>query len=135
MNPLLRRILIGLQAGLLASIALVTTLGHPFLNPILGAVVGACYSASLDPTRDTYVDNLMGAAALGVPLWGLVTVIDIPVLSGHQPEWNAEQMRSQFPALIGWVIFGAALGWLSQGLNDTVAASRGRRPTRECPPK
>ena len=126
MNPLLRRVLIGIPVGLLAGIALVTTLGHPFLSLILGAVVGACYSASLDPTRDTYVDNLMGAAALGVPLWGLVTVIGIPVLSGHQPEWNAEQMRSQFPALIGWVIFGAALGLLRQGLNDTVAGISGR---------
>src|SRR5215470_7301636 len=122
MNPLLRRILIGIPAGLLASIALVTSLGHPFLNLILGAVVGACYSASLDPTRDTYVDNLMGAAALGVPLWGLVTVIGIPVLSGHQPEWNAEQMRSQFPALIGWVIYGAVLGFLTQAFNDMAAS-------------
>jgi NADH dehydrogenase len=135
MNPLLRRVLIGIPAGLLAGIALVTTLGHPFLSLILGAVVGACYSASLDPTRDTYVDNLMGAAALGVPLWGLVTVIGIPVLSGHQPEWNAEQMRSQFPALIGWVIFGAALGLLRQGLNDTVAGISGPETDSRVPPE
>src|SRR5215469_823003 len=135
MNPLLRRVLIGIPAGLLAGIALVTTLGHPFLSLILGAVVGACYSASLDPTRDTYVDNLMGAAALGVPLWGLVTVIGIPVLSGHQPEWNAEQMRSQFPALIGWVIFGAALGLLRQGLNDMVASISGPESDSRVPPE
>lgn len=118
MNPLLRRVLIGIPAGLLAGIALVTTLGHPFLSLIFGAFVGACYSASLEPTRGTYIDNLMGTAALGVPLWGLVSVIGIPVLSGHQPEWNAEQMRSQFPGLVGWVIYGAALGLLTQGLND-----------------
>ena len=135
MNPLLRRVLIGIPAGLLAGIALVTTLGHPFLSLILGAVVGACYSASLDPTRDTYVDNLMGAAALGVPLWGLVTVIGIPVLSGHQPEWNAEQMRIQFPALIGWVIFGAALGLLRQGLNDMVASISGPETNSPAPPE
>src|SRR5215468_1476145 len=121
MNPLLRRVLIGISAGLFAGTALLIILGHPFLTVVFCALVGACYSASLDPTRGTYVDNLMAGAALGVPLWGLVSVIAIPVLSGHQPEWNAEQMRGQFPALIGWVIFGAALGLLTQGLNDMAA--------------
>src|SRR5499425_3706761 len=122
MKTPLRRILIGIPAGALAGIALVMTLGHPLLSVLLGAVVGACYSASVDPTSGTYVDNLMAGGALGVPLWGLVSVIAIPVLSGYQPEWNAEQMRSQFPALLGWVIFGAALGLLTQGLNDMAAS-------------
>ena len=107
--------------GLLAGTALLIILGHSFLTVVFCAFVGACYSASLDPTRGTYVDNLMAGAALGVPLWGLVSVIGIPVLSGHQPEWNAEQMRSQFPALIGWVIYGAVLGFLIQALNDMAA--------------
>jgi NADH dehydrogenase len=121
MNPLLRRVLIGIPAGLLAGTALLIILGHPFLTAVFCALVGACYSASLDPTRDTYVDNLMAGAALGVPLWGLVSLIGIPVLSGHQPEWNAEQMRNQFPALIGWVIYGAVLGFLTQAFNDMAA--------------
>jgi NADH dehydrogenase len=121
MNPLSRRVLIGIPAGVLAGIALVITLGHPFLSLIVGALIGAGYSASLDPTRGIYVDSLMAGAALGVPLWGLVSVICIPVLSGHQPEWNAELMRSQFPGLVGWVIYGAALGLLTQGLSDAWA--------------
>ena len=122
MNPLLRRVLVGIPAGLLSGTALLVTLGHPLLSLIFGALVGACYSASLDPTRGTYVDNLMAGAALGIPLWGLVSVIGIPVLFGHHPEWNAEQMRSQFPGLLGWVIYGAALGSLTQGLNDLAAS-------------
>jgi len=122
MNPFLRRVFVGIPAGVLAGTALLMILGHPFLTVVFCALVGACYSASLDPTRGTYVDNLMAGAALGIPLWGLVSVIAIPVLSGHQPEWNAEQMRSQFPALLGWVIFGAALGLLTQGLNDMAAS-------------
>src|SRR6516164_4276074 len=121
MNPLLRRVLIGFPAGLLAGTALLIILGYPFLTVVFCALVGACYSASLDPTRGTYVDNLMAGAALGVPLWGLVSVIAIPVVSGHQPEWNAEQMRSQFPALLGWVIYGAVLGFLTQVINDVAA--------------
>src|SRR6516225_10342839 len=122
MNPLLRRVLVGVPAGLVSGTALLITVGHPLLSLVFGALVGACYSASLDPTRGTYVDNLMAGAALGVPLWGLVSVIAIPVLSGHQPEWNAEQMRSQFPALIGWVIYGAVLGFLTQAFNDLAAS-------------
>src|SRR3974390_3348101 len=118
MNPLLRRVLIGVPAGLLAGTALLIILGHSFLTVVFCAFVGACYSASLDPTRGTYVDNLMAGAAPGGPPWGLGTVIGIPVRSGHQPEWNAEQMRSQFPALIGWVIYGAVLGFLTQAFND-----------------
>ena len=122
MNPFLRRVFVGIPAGVLAGTALLMILGHAFLTVVFCALVGACYSASLDPTRGTYVDNLMAGAALGVPLWGLVSVIAIPVLSGHQPEWNAKQMRSQFPALLGWVVFGAALGLLTQGLNDMAAS-------------
>jgi NADH dehydrogenase len=133
MNPLLRRVLIGISAGLFAGTALLIILGHPFLTVVFCALVGACYSASLDPTRGTYVDNLMAGAALGVPLWGLVSVIAIPVLFGHQPQWSAEQMRSQFPALIGWVIYGAALGLLTQGLNDMVASIWGPETASRVP--
>jgi NADH dehydrogenase len=133
MNPLSRRVFVGIPAGLLAGVVLLVILGHPFLTVVFCALVGACYSASLDPTRGTYVDNLMAGAALGVPLWGLVSVIAIPVLSGHQPEWNAEQMRSQFPALLGWVIFGAALGWLTQGLNDMAASIWGPETGSQVP--
>jgi NADH dehydrogenase len=121
MNQFARRILIGIAAGAPASSALVVTLGHPLLSILVGVLVGAGYSASLDPTRGTYVDNLMAGGALGVPLWGLVSVVAIPVLSSRMPEWNAQQMRSHFPALVGWVIYGAALGLLTQSLSDLAA--------------
>ena len=133
MNPLLRRTFVGIPAGVLAGTALLMILGDPFPTVVLCALVGACYSASLDPTRGTYVDNLMAGAALGVPLWGLISVIGIPVLSGHQPEWNAEQMRSQFPGLIGWVIYGAALGFLTQAFNDMAAGIWGPETASQVP--
>jgi len=125
MNRALRRILIGLPAGALAGVALALTLPHPLLGFLLAAFFGGCYSASLEPTRGTYVDNLMAGGALGVPLWGLLSVIAMPLLSGHMPEWNAEQMRSHFPALVGWVIYGALLGLLTQALNDFAASLLG----------
>ena len=85
MNPLLRRVLIGIPAGVVAGTALVTTLPHPLPILTIAALVGAAYSASLDPTKGAYVDNLMAGGALGIPLWGLISVVAIAVLSGRQP--------------------------------------------------
>jgi NADH dehydrogenase len=64
------------------------------------------------------VDNLATGGSLGVPLWGLVSVIAIPLFSGQMPAWSAEQMRQHFPALVGWVVYGASLGIISQALHD-----------------
>jgi NADH:ubiquinone reductase (H+-translocating) len=101
MKPLLRRIIIGTLAGVLSSASLVATTGHPLLGVLLGAGIGAAYSASLRPARNAYIDNLMAAAALGVPLWTIISVIVLPILSGQMPEWNAAEMRQRFPALVG----------------------------------
>ncbi len=133
MDILWRRIVIGSVAGALASAALVVTVGRPFFSIALGIAIGAAYSASLRPTRGTYVDNLMAAAALGVPLWALVSVIAFPLFSGQMPEWSAAQMRQHFPALVGWILYGAALGVITQALNDAVGQVLGPEPVSSSP--
>ena len=133
MDVLWRRIAIGTIAGALASAALVATVGRPFFSVAFGIVIGGAYSASLRPTRGAYVDNLMAAAAMGVPLWVLVTVIAFPLFSGQMPEWSAEQLRQHFPALVGWIFYGSALGLVSQGLNDAVERVLGPEPVSSSP--
>ena len=120
MNALKRRSAIGAIAGVLSSAALVAAGDRLFLSVVLGAGIGTAYSATLRPTRGAYVDNLMAAAALGVPLWTLVSLIALPLASGRMPVLSAAQMRQLFPMLVGWVIYGAGLGLTTQVLNDIV---------------
>src|SRR5215471_7297365 len=120
MSTMMRRSGIGAFAGALSSAALVASGDHLLLSVVLGVAIGAAYSATLHPTRGAYVDNLIAAAALGVPLWTLISIIALPLASGQMPEWSAAQMRQLFPMLVGWVIYGAGLGLITQALNDIV---------------
>ena len=118
MNAILRRCFIGILSGTVASIALTATLHYRVWSFLLGLAIAVAYSAVLRPARRGYVDNLMAGGSFGVPLWGLISVIAVPLLSGQMPEWTAEQMRHHFPALVGWAVYGALLGTIHQALND-----------------
>ena len=127
-NRHVRRAAIGAVAGGLASAALMATLGHAGLVLLLGAALGAGFAIGTGPTHGAYLDNMMTAGAYGVPLWGILSVIAFPLFSGQMPEWSAEQMRVHFPALVGWVLFGVALGLFTQLLNDVAANLLGPEP-------
>jgi len=128
MNRMIRRSLVGALAGGAASATLVATGGHVGLSLPLGAAIGAAFAASIGQTPGAYLDHMMGGGALGVPLWGILSVIVFPLLSGQMPEWSATQMRDHFPALVGWVLYGVTLGLLAQALQDVAERLLGPEP-------
>jgi len=121
MERLLRRAAIGGIAGLVAAVLLTSALGSIPVVLLLGAVLGAGYALLTGPTPGAYLDNMFTAGAYGVPLWAVVSVIALPLLSGQMPEWSAEQIRSHFPVLVGWVLYGLGLGIGTQFLIDMAA--------------
>ncbi len=136
-NLYLRRMLIGIIAGALAGGVLSLVVHRVLVCLTLGIVFGALYVVATRPVPNAYADGLMTAAALGIPLWGLLSVVALPVFAGQTPQWNAEGMRLHFPGLVGWVFYGAVLGLVSQALTDLAAAIWGPevRPTPALPPR
>lgn len=104
-------------AGGMASASLMATVCHAGWMMLVGLSAGLAFSLSVGTNRGMYVDSLMTAGSLGVPLWGVFSVIVFPLLSGQMPDWSVERIRGQFPALVGWVIFASMLGLLTQAIN------------------
>ncbi|MGP6159858.1 MAG: NAD(P)/FAD-dependent oxidoreductase [Vulcanimicrobiaceae bacterium] len=77
--------------------------------------------------RAATLDDVLTGAVLGIPAWALVNVIAVPVFSAGSPAWTAPGMRAAFPALVQWMLCGAAValaGRVAAGLFQRFAASR-----------
>jgi NADH dehydrogenase len=131
-NKYLRRSVIGLLAGAGSCWVLASTCEQGSLGAVLGVVLGVLYALAFTPAPRAYLDSFMTSAAMGIPLWGLISVIAIPVSQNEEPYWTADGMRDLFPELIGWLLYGAFVGLLVQALTD--AAARWLGPVHEPAP-
>jgi NADH:ubiquinone reductase (H+-translocating) len=132
MSKYSRRILIGAIAGLAASPLLALTQENALIAIALAMLVGISRALAYHPAPHTYADSAMTAATLGVPAWIIFGVILFPLFSGQSPEWSLQGMRNLFPELVGWVLYGLALGLIGQTLSDFALAKFGPVPE---PPK
>ena len=130
-----RRITIGLACGVVASFPLAAVSGNASLAVFLVAGCGALYSLSnpLANKPGASVDGMFTAAALGIPLWGAFSVFALPVMTGQGPQWTAEGMRALFPALVGWLLAGALLGFLTPIASWIAERFLGPEPAEKSP--
>ena len=135
MNRFLRRALIGFLTGAMASIALISTLQNVALAIGLGILVGMASAILFHPARGAYMDSVLTLAALGAPIWAVVNIILLPLLMGQAPQWTPDGMRAAFPALVGWILYGATLGFLIQLLNDAAQKIFGAEFLPPIPPR
>src|ERR1700723_3953445 len=91
MNRFASRVLIGGAAGAIGTFFLASALPGRMIAVGLGLVLGAAFALGVRPGREGYVDRLMSGAAMGIPLWGLISVIGIPCSPERCP--NGERLR------------------------------------------
>jgi NADH dehydrogenase len=113
----LRSGFIGMLAGFVSSFVLVATQESIPVAVLLGSVIGIAYVVAFRKVQRLYIDSVMTAAALGIPLWAFVSVVVLPLLSAQTPRWSAEGMRTMLPRLIAWVSYGVVLGLTAETLS------------------
>jgi hypothetical protein len=117
-NGVFRRLLLGFLAGAASCRVLASSCDQKNLGVLFGLALGVAFGITLGPAPGAYLETIMTSATMGVPLWGLISIIVLPLSRGEEPLWTAAGMRDQFPELIGWLLYGAVVGFLIQAMTD-----------------
>jgi NADH dehydrogenase len=128
-SSLRRTLPASLAAGLVASVALWRAFGAP-TSLLLGALSGLAWPFLFRRSTTAVADAVMSGAAFGIPLWLLLALVLLP--GSGAPRWTPEAMRALVPALLGSVLFGAALGGLARAASSALQHLLG--PERTAPP-
>src|SRR6266852_2250772 len=131
----LRSGMTGLLAGFVSSFVLAATLESIPVAVLFGSVIGIAYVVAFRNVQRLYVDSVMTAAALGIPLWAFVSVVVFPLISGRPPRWTAEGMRTMLPQLIAWVAYGVVLGLAAETLSRIAVSWLGPDSVLRKPPQ
>ena len=130
----LRSGMTGLLAGFVSSFVLAATLESIPVAILFGSVIGIAYVVAFRNVQRLYVDSVMTAAALGIPLWAFVSVVVFPLICGRPPRWTAEGMRTMLPQLIAWVAYGVVLGLAVETLSRIAVSWLGPDSVLRKPP-
>ena len=126
MNRFVRRGLIGVTASGIAWLPLLLLTSKLAVSECaLGLAAGVIFACSTHPNRGAYVDNMMAAASMGIPLWGMASLIVSPLLLGNHMGLDAVGIQAHFAHLFSWILFGALFGLLLQGLGDVAHSAWG----------
>jgi NADH dehydrogenase len=120
MKSMIRRSLIGAAAAAAAGVFRWAANPGTHFSFAWGIATGVVFAGGLGRVRRAYVEGIMAAAALGLPLWILTAGLEGRSVPGGSPAFGAEALRAQLPALAGWILFGGFLGFFTQALNELV---------------
>ena len=125
MNRFIRRGFLGAFAGSLAGAVLLVcgVIGRADFG--VEVIAAAAYGLCVPPARGAYADNMMTAASLAIPLYGITNVILLSSISSGHMIWGSSDVQANFSLLVGWVVFGALFGVLLQLLSDIAASVLG----------
>ena len=126
----MRRIFPGLIAGLLATPLLLSAPSLILPAVLLSLIAGALFALVFRPGNQALVDVAMTGGAAGIPLWVVINVVAQPIVFGAgAPLWTADGLRTQVPALAGWVLWGAVIGVFTKIFADIVNRLLGAEKT------
>lgn len=87
---------------------------------LVGPVAGMAFALlHAGPREGSGVGTVRGML-FGFVLWGLLGMTLFPMLQGQGLAWNLAEARAAFPALIGYLFFGALLGLIHHWLTSLI---------------